>query len=181
MLSGRNRLFSTTHSFDVGLLANEGASNCFLAVSVVNSYYIFHLLALHWNLLSFVTGYQRLPLRWDLYLICMAAFCLWRGRYFHDRKKIWDTTAQVTLISLEGKKGGLRRSRRKINAKLHARDNSYDSFISFSLEPTILSKISPSLNCHFISSWFRFIGKAVTVSQVFRKMTSHLLYYIGED
>ena len=60
-------------------------------------------------------------------------------------KKCGTLQRRSLSLALRAKKGSLRRSRRKINAKLHARDNSHDPFISFSLEPTISSKISPKV------------------------------------
>ena len=70
-----------------------------------------------------------------------------------------DTTAQVTRLDLRAK-WKIARARQLVRS-------AYSS-----LKPTISSKISPSHNCHFIRSRFRFTRKADTVSQVFRTLSS---------
>ena len=133
----RRKLIILYHSFDVGPPENQGASIIFSAVSVVNSYYIIHSLVLHWNHFS----YQRLPLRlrWDLYLICIATFCLWRGGYFHDRKKCGVLKRRSCCLAWGQKwKNGVSGEG---DGKLHPRENSY--WIRFNhLKPTISPKIS---------------------------------------
>lgn len=66
-------------------------------------------------------------------------------------------------------KWGLRRRRRKIAP---ARELVLNPFQPFEAD-NFAQNFTKSPHCHIISRWFRFIGKAVTVSQVFRKLTSH--------
>ena len=91
---------------------------------------------------------------------------------------MWDATAQVTLISLEGKKG----VSGEVDGK-SMQNCTRETTRTIRLFHSVSSKISPkvSIVISYLAGFGLLGNKGVTVSQVFRKMKSHLLYYIGQE